>query len=98
MIRNLLIAASAAAVLATASASTASAKIHVNLNIGAPGIAYGEPYPYYPAYPAYPVYPVVDDGYYDDGGDCGYEWRAYKKWNAYHTAFRIKHKKVWVCE
>ena len=87
MIRNLLIAASAAAVLATASASSASAKIHVNLNLGlvAPGFGYGEPYPYYP---------VVDDSY----GDCGFEWVAYKKWNPWHTAFVIKHRKVWVCE
>lgn len=92
MIRNLLIAASAAAVLATASASTASAKIHVNVNLGlgVPGFGYGEPYPYYP---------VVDSGYgYDDGyGDCGFEWVSYKKWNSWHTAYIIKHHKVWTC-
>jgi hypothetical protein len=89
MIRNLLIAASAAAVLATASASSASAKLHVDVNLGlvAPGFAYGEPYPYYP---------VVDDGYY--GEDCGYQWHSYKKWNKWHTAYIVKHKKVLVCE
>jgi hypothetical protein len=94
MIRNLLIAASAAAVLATAAASTASAKVHVNLNVGVPGYGYAEPYPYYPVYPAYPA---VDDGYYDDGGDCGYDWVAYKRWNQWHTRYIIKHRKVWVC-
>jgi hypothetical protein len=90
MIRNLLIAASAAAVLATVSASTASAKIHLNVNLGlvAPGFAYGEPYPYYP---------VVDSGYDDGYGDCGFEWVSYKKWNPWHTAFVIKHHKVWTC-
>ena len=93
MIRNLLIAASAAAVLATASASTASAKIHLNVNLGvvAPGFAVGEPYPGYPVYDA-----GYDDGYY--GGDCGYEWHSYKKWNYSHTAYIVKHKKIWVCE
>ena len=102
MIRNLLIAVSAAAVLATASASSASAKVHVNLNIGlgVPGFGYGEPYPY-PYYPSYPAYPVVhdgyDDGYSDDGGDCGYDWVAYRRWNRWHTAYIIKHHKVWVC-
>ena len=91
MIRNLLIAASAAAVLATASASTASAKIHVNLNVGIPGFAVGEPYPGYPVYDA-----GYDDGYY--GEDCGYQWQSYKKWNKWHTAYIVKHKKTWVCE
>jgi hypothetical protein len=83
MIRNLLIAASAAAVLATASASTASAKLHVDVNLGlvAPGFAYGEPY----------------GGYDDDYGDCGYQWVSYKKWNHWHTAFIVKHHKVWTC-
>jgi hypothetical protein len=92
MIRNLLIAASAAAVLATASASSASAKIHfdVNIGLGAPGFAYGEPYPYYP---------VVDNGYdgYDDEDVCGYQWVNVKKWNHWHTGYVIKHKKVWTC-
>ena len=89
MIRNLLIAASAAAVLATASASSASAKIHVNLNLGLgfPGYGYGAPYPYFPG---------ADDGF-DGYGDCGYEWVSYKKWNPWHTAYVIKHHKVWVC-
>ena len=91
MIRNLLIAASAAAVLATASASTASAKIHVNLNVGVPGFAVGEPYPGYPVYDA-----GYDDGYY--GEDCGYQWHSYKKWNKWHTAYIVKHKKIWMCE
>lgn len=102
MIRNLLIAASAAAVLVTAAATTASAKTHVdfNIGIGVPGIAVGEPYPYYPSYHRYPSYPVYDNGYddgYDDNSDCGFEWVNYKRWNRYHTGYRIGHRKVWTC-
>ncbi len=57
-----------------------------------PGYGYG----YATPYPVYPVYPVVDDGYYGD--DCGFEIHKYKKWNKWHTAYKIKVKKVWVCE
>jgi opacity protein-like surface antigen len=92
MFRNLLIAASAAALLSTAAASTASAKVHVNVLLGGG-------YPVYaPPYPVYPSYPVYDDGYdgYDDG-DCGYEYVSVKKWNRYHDRYRIVHRKVWVC-
>ena len=94
MIRNLLIAASAAALLATASASKASAEVDVDVNIGVHGFIYGEPYPYYPSYPRYPTY---DDNYSDDGSDCGYDWVAYRRWNRWHTAYIIKHRRVWVC-
>lgn len=94
MIRNLLIAASAAGLLVTASASRASAEVDVNINIGGPGYTYGEPYPYYPAYPSYPTY---DDSYSEDTSDCGYEWVSYRRWNRWHTHYIIKHHKVWVC-
>jgi hypothetical protein len=90
MIRNLLIAASAVAVLATASATTASAKLHVDLHVGGGygyGYGYGQPYPYYP---------VVGPGYYADD-DCGFVVKKVKKWNKWHTAYIVKHKKVWVC-
>jgi hypothetical protein len=101
MIRNLIIAASTVALLATAAASTASAKVHVDLNLNL-----GGGYPgYYPEpYPVYPVYPVMHDGYdgYDDydgydSSDCGYEYITVKKWNRYHSRYRILHKRVWVC-
>ena len=35
-----------------------------------------------------------DPGYY---GGCGYDWVAYKKWNPWHTAYKIKYHKVPVC-
>jgi hypothetical protein len=91
MIRNLLIAATAAAVLAAASASTASAKVHVdvNLGLGVPYIAVGE---------HYPSYPVYDDYHEFEDEDCGFEWVTYKKWNHSHTAFKLKKKKIWTCE
>lgn len=95
MIRNLIIAASTAALFATASASFASAKVHVNVIVG------GQPHYYPQPYPVYPTYPVIDDGYYgDDGydnGDCGYEYITVKKWNRYHDHYRLQHRRVWVC-
>ena len=91
MIRNLLIVASAAALIAIASASTASAEVDVNISIGVPSFVYGESYPYYPNYLSY------DDGYSDDVSDCGYDWVAYRRWNRWHTAYIIKHHKIWVC-
>lgn len=86
MIRKSLIALSTAAVMATgiaATASTAEAKTHLNIGVYVPGISVG-----------------YGDGYWDGdyyGDDCHYEWKAYKKWNKTHTAFKIKHKQVLVC-
>jgi hypothetical protein len=96
MIRNLLIAASTVAVLATASAATASAKTHINVTLGGGYHSVGCDPRFCDTFE--PRYGYDDDYGYGDDEDCGYQWQSYKKWNRYHTAFRIKQKRVWVCE
>jgi hypothetical protein len=39
----------------------------------------------------------VDLGF-GSGGFCHYEYVPYKKWNYWHTAYKIKFKKVLVCD
>jgi hypothetical protein len=81
MLRKSLIALSAAAALAIALAPAAQAKTNINVDLNLGFGGFG------------PVY--TDYGpYYDD---CDYKWVAYKKWNKWHTAYKIKHKKVLVC-
>jgi hypothetical protein len=88
MLKNTLIALAASAMMATAAANTASAKTNINLDIGLGfiGGGYVEPYP---------TYPVVEADW--DDTDCYYKIVKYKKWNASYTAFKIKKKKVLVC-
>lgn len=71
MIRNSLIALSAATVMGLGLASSANAKTNVSIN--------------------------VDFGF-SGGGFCHYEYVPYKKWNYWHTAYKIKFKKVLVCD
>jgi hypothetical protein len=88
MLKKTLIALAATAVMATATAGAASAKTNIDVNLGLlfGGGGYVDPYP---------SYPVVDSGWDDD--DCYYKIVKYKKWNASHTAFKIKKKQVLVC-
>jgi hypothetical protein len=68
MIRNSLIAFSAATIMGLGLASAAEAKTNISLNINL--------------------------GF---GGFCHHEYVPYKKWNAWHTAYTIKFRKVLVC-
>ena len=95
MSRKFVIAAAGAAFLLAAGASSALAEVNFGINLYSGGG--------YPAYvpepaPVYPYYPAVDesdDGY--DNADCGYEYITVRKWNRYHTGYRIVHSRVWVC-
>lgn len=86
MIRKSLIALAAASGLALAFAPAAEAKTKINIDVNFGFGGYG---PYGPLYAGYYSYPF--------GYDCGYRWVAYKKWNHWHTAYKIKHKKVLIC-
>ena len=89
MSHKLIIAAVGAAILMAAGASPASAEINFGINLYSSG-----GYPTYVPEPAYPYY----DGYDDyDTADCGYEYITVRKWNRYHTGYRIVHRRVWVC-
>jgi hypothetical protein len=92
MLRKTLIALAATAAIATGMAGAAQARTHIDLNLGLGGFGggyYGGGY-YGGGY---------GGGYYDDdyGSDCGWRWVNVKKWNHWHTAYIIKHKKVWSC-
>lgn len=90
MLRKTLIALAATAALATGMAASAQAKTYIDLNLGLGGFGggyYGGGY-YGGGYGGY------DDDY---GSDCGWRWVNVKKWNKWHTAYIIKHKKVWNC-
>ena len=91
MIRNTLIALSAAAALSAGMASlatTAEAKTSISIGVGLgtpfyPGYGYGY------GYGGYPV---------DYADDCGWHWVKWKKvWNAAHTHKVWKYKKVYSC-
>ena len=95
MSRKFIIAAAGAAFFITAGASAASAEVNVGINLYA-----GGGYPTYYPEPAqvYPVYPATDDSYDEyDNADCSYEYTTVRKWNHYHTGYRIAHRRVWVC-
>ncbi len=85
MFRKSLIALTAAAALSLGMAASAQAKTNIDVRLGfggyGGGYGYGHGYGY--------------GGYYHD--DCGWQWVKYRKWNKWHTKYRIKHKKVWVC-
>ena len=91
MSHKLIIAAVSAAFLMAAGAAPASAEVNFGINLYS-----GGGYPTYVPDPA-PVYPYYegDDGY--DTADCGYEYITVRKWNRYHTGYRIVHRRVWVC-
>ena len=98
MVRKFFIAAAGAAFFIAAGASAASAEVN-EVNIGI-NLYSGGGYPTYypqptPVYPAYPAAYDSNDGY--DNSDCGYEYTTVRKWNRYHTGYRIVHRRVWVC-
>jgi hypothetical protein len=85
MIRNALIALTAAGAMGLAFAPAAEAKTKINVDlgfhVGGGGIYIGGP------------------GYYDDGwyGDCGFIKVKHKKWNKWHTKKIVWYTKKYVC-
>ena len=95
MSRKFFIAAAGAAFFIAAGATAASAEVNVGINLYSSG---GYPTYYAEPAPVYPVYPATDDSYDEyDNADCGYEYTTVRKWNRYHTGYRIVHRRVWVC-
>ncbi|MGH6855724.1 MAG: hypothetical protein ACREDN_09930 [Aestuariivirga sp.] len=88
MFRKTLIALTAVSALSLGMAASAEAKTNINVDFGLGFGGYGYGYP-----PGY----GYDYGYSPYEENCGWHWVKYKKWNPWHTAFIIKHKKVWSC-
>jgi hypothetical protein len=93
MFRKTFIALAATAAIAAGMSASAQAKTHINLNLGFGGYGYGCGYACDPGFGG--GYGGV--GFYDGGGDCGWQWVNVKKWSNYYHNFVIKHKKVWSC-
>jgi hypothetical protein len=78
--------------LGMTSAAEAKHKHHHHHN----NVTIGLGFPFFGGYPAYD-YGYPGYGFYDEFGDCGYQWVRIKKWNRSHTHRVIVHRKRWVC-
>ena len=87
MIRNTVLALTAAAAMGIALAPAAEAKNHLNINVGLGfgGYHHGHGWGY--------------GGYYDGwyGDDCHYITVKHKKWNKWHTKKKVYFTKELVC-
>jgi len=84
MIRNTVIALSAAAAMGVAVAPAAQAKTNFNIDVGFGFGGYGHHHGHY-----------YDDYWYGD--DCHYVTVKHKKWNKWHTKKKVYFTKELVC-